>query len=151
MELQIGHLRIFVGITNMSFFEAIGKCYRKYFVFKGRASKSEFWWFFLLLILFAWPLFLAELETGSWAGFLSLIYFLLTMSAIFPYLAVLVRRLHDVGRSAWSIFFTIIPVVGFLLMLRWLTKHGDPEANKYGEPDNLPFRIVRKDVQGAQE
>ena len=143
--------RTYVGIINMSFFEAVGKCYRKYFVFKGRAPKSEFWWFFLLLFLFAWPLFLAELETGSWAGFLSLIYFLLTMSAVFPYLAVFVRRLHDVGKSAWNILFMFIPAIGAIVILRWLMKHGDPESNKYGEPDNLPFRKKVKAPTGVEE
>ena len=135
----------------MSFFEAVGKCYRKYFVFKGRAPRSEFWWLFLLFILFAWPLFLAELESGSWAGFLSLVYFLLTISIIFPYLAVLVRRLHDVDRSAWNLTFVFLPIVGQILILRWLTKHGDAGANKYGEPDNLPFSIARKTPQQGDE
>lgn len=123
----------------MTFFEAVGKCYRKYFVFKGRASKSEFWWFYLLVVLFAWPLFLAELESGSWAGILSIIYFVLTISTIFPFLSVLARRLHDVNKSAWSILFILIPIVGFFIILRWLTKKGEPGENKFGEPDNEPF------------
>lgn len=133
----------------MTFFEAVGKCYRKYFVFKGRAPKREFWWFVLLFFLFAWPLFLAELETGSWAGFLSLVYFLLTISAIFPLTAVFVRRLHDTGKSAVSTFVLLIPAIGPLLLLRWLTKMGDTEDNKYGEPDNSPFIVAKNKVEGV--
>ena len=135
----------------MTFFEATGKCYRKYFVFKGRAPKSEFWWFQLLFFLFAWPLFLAELNSGTWAGFLSLVYFLLTMSAVFPYLSVLVRRLHDTGNSAWSILIVLIPIIGFLILLRRLTKVGDPGSNKYGEPDNLPFVLAKKKIESEKE
>ena len=141
----------YAGTSNMTFFEAAGKCYRKYFVFKGRAPKSEFWWFQLLFFLFAWPLFLAELNSGTWAGFLSIFYFLLTMSAVFPYLAVLVRRLHDTNHSAWSIFIFFIPLIGFLILLRRLTKVGDQTSNKYGEPDNLPFVLAKKEVKGDPE
>ena len=128
----------------MTFFEAVGKCYRKYFVFKGRASKSEYWWFYLLFLLFAWPIFLAETNDHYWARLLNFVYFFLTVSAIFPLAAVFTRRLHDVGRSGWSIFYFLIPVVGFILLLRWTTKDGNPGPNKYGEPDNLPFVMSKK-------
>lgn len=134
----------------MTFFEAVGKCYRKYLVFRGRASKREFWWFYLLLLLFAWPLFLAEIDSGTWAGLLSLFYFLLTFSAVLPFLAVFVRRLHDVGRSAWSVLIILIPVIGILILLIWLIKKGDSGANNFGEPDNLPFVLVKKPTETNQ-
>jgi uncharacterized membrane protein YhaH (DUF805 family) len=47
--------------------------------------------------------------------------------------------MHDVGKSGWSWLFILIPVVGVILVLRWTTKEGSPEANKYGEPDNHPY------------
>ena len=149
MVFRSGPIRICVVITEMTFFEAVGKCYRKYFDFKGRASKREFWWFYLLFFLFLWPLFLAELESGTWAGILSLIYFLLTMSALIPLLSVLVRRLHDVDKSAWNLLRIFIPILGFLLLLRALTKKGDSGSNRYGEPDNLPFVLPQKSGSGV--
>lgn len=123
----------------MTFFEAVAKCYRKYFKFKGRASKSEFWWFVLVSFLFAWPLRLAETGEGTWYSILTLIYFLLTLSIIVPLMAVWTRRMHDVGRSGLTWLFLLIPIVGLLLLVRWTTKDGDMEANRYGEPDNDPF------------
>jgi len=139
LELEIRLSIIYVEGTDMTFFESVGKCYRKYFIFKGRASKSEFWWFYLLAFLFAWPLLLAETDTRSWASILSLIYFLLTISVAFPLAAVWTRRMHDVDKSAWVAFFFLIPIVGTLLLLRWATKDGTPGPNKYGEPDNSPL------------
>lgn len=123
----------------MTFFEAVAKCYRKYFTFKGRASRSEYWWCFVAAFLFAWPLLLAETKEETWFTILSFIYFMLTLSVVMPLLSAWTRRMHDVGKSGWSWLFILIPVVGVILVLRWTTKEGSPEANKYGEPDNHPY------------
>ena len=123
----------------MTFFEAVGKCYRKYFVFKGRASRSEYWWCFLAAFLFAWPLLLSETSEGSWYTILSFIYFILTLSVVMPLISAWTRRMHDVGKSGWSWLFIFIPVPGWVLLMRWATKEGSPETNKYGEPDNQPY------------
>jgi uncharacterized membrane protein YhaH (DUF805 family) len=124
---------------KMTFFEAVAKCYRKYLTFKGRASRSEYWWCFVAAFLFAWPLLLAETKEGTWFTILSFIYFMLTLSVVMPLLSAWTRRMHDVGKSGWSWLFILIPVVGVILVLRWTTKEGSPEANKYGEPDNHPY------------
>jgi uncharacterized membrane protein YhaH (DUF805 family) len=130
----------------MTFFEAVAKCYRKYLVFSGRASKREYWWFVFLTFLFVWPLFLAEIGTGTWYGFLSFVYFMLTISTVLPLAAVWTRRMHDVGKSAWHGFFFLIPIIGFFLVLRWLTKDGDVGKNKYGSPDNHALTTKRRDT-----
>ena len=123
----------------MTFFEAVAKCYRKYFSFKGRASRSEYWWFFLLGFLFAWPLLLSEFEEGLWFSVLSFIYFMLTISVLIPGAAVWTRRMHDVGKSGWSWLLMFVPVIGWIIIFRRLTKQGDEGENKYGAPDGLPF------------
>lgn len=123
----------------MTFFEAVAKCYRKYFSFKGRASRSEYWWFFLLGFLFAWPLLLSEFEEGLWFSVLSFIYFMLTISVLIPGAAVWTRRMHDVGKSGWSWLLIFVPVIGWIIIFRRLTKRGDEGENKYGAPDGLLF------------
>ena len=136
-------------VHEMTFFEAVAKCYRKYFVFKGRASRTEYWWCFLLAFLFAWPLRLAEREEGNWFFILSVIYFLLTLSAVMPLIAAWTRRMHDVGRSGWSWLFVFLPIPGWILLLRWATKEGSSDANKYGEPDNHPY-VQAKPASGTK-
>ena len=128
-----------VEVFKVTFFEAVGKCYRKYFVFKGRASRSEYWWCFGAAFLFAWPLLLSETADGSLFTILSFIYFILTLSVVIPLLAAWTRRMHDVDRSGWNWLFIFGPIFGWILLFRWATKEGSPEANKYGEPDNHPF------------
>jgi uncharacterized membrane protein YhaH (DUF805 family) len=127
----------------MTFFEAVAKCYRKYFVFKGRAPRSEYWWCFVAAFLFAWPLLITETGEGNWYAILSFIYFMLTISIVVPLLAAWTRRMHDVGKSGWSWLFIFIPIVGFILLMRWATKEGSPMPNKYGEPDNQPYVKVK--------
>ncbi len=132
---------------EMTFFEATAKCYRKYFVFKGRAPRSEYWWFFLLSFLFAWPLLLSEFEEGLWFSVLSFIYFILTISVVIPGAAVWTRRMHDVGKSGWSWLLFLIPFAGIILVFRLLIKKGDEGENRYGMADNLPFVTTASEEQ----
>lgn len=133
----------------MKFTEAISKCYRKYAKFKGRASRSEYWWFQMLCLAFAWPLLLTELETGFWYSVMSLVYFLLTVSAIIPSLAVWTRRMHDVNKSGWSWLWLLLPVIGWILIFKRLVKSGDSGRNKYGDPDNDLFTPVEVRTQSV--
>jgi uncharacterized membrane protein YhaH (DUF805 family) len=44
-----------------------------------------------------------------------------------------VRRLHDVGRTGWSLLLAVIPF-GVLVLFYWAARRGDPLLNKYGGP-----------------
>ena len=35
----------------MNFIQSISTCMRKYVTFSGRATRSEFWWFYLFTVL----------------------------------------------------------------------------------------------------
>jgi len=53
--------------------------------------------------------------------------------AIFvPSLAVAVRRLHDIGKSGWYLFFGFIPIVGGIILLVWACQDSQPGINEYG-------------------
>jgi uncharacterized membrane protein YhaH (DUF805 family) len=59
-----------------------------------------------------------------------------------PALAVTVRRLHDVGGAGWMLVF-LVPVVGQVLMLVWLTRPGVPRLNRFGpEPAKRRERLL---------
>ncbi len=88
----------------MSPTKSISTCFRKYAYFKGRARRSEFWWFFLFCAVLAL--------------ILSLIYIPFFMLALLvPYLAVSARRLHDTGSSALWLLMIPLGILGFLLTL----------------------------------
>lgn len=93
-----------------------------YAQFEGRASRSEYWWFYLFTVLATAA---ADTLGGSVGNLASLAFFL-------PGLALLVRRLHDVGRSGWWFFITFT-IIGIPVVFYWLVKDSDAGANKYGE------------------
>jgi uncharacterized membrane protein YhaH (DUF805 family) len=90
---------------------------KNYAGFSGRAPRAEFWWFYLLLVV----AYLVAMIIDSLVGFTLLgpygiITALVAIAFLVPYLAVLVRRLHDTERSGWWILLPVVPyaIVGFL-------------------------------------
>lgn len=131
---------------------------KNYFNFGGRARRSEYWWFTLvylgLLILF----FIADSLLGSSViadtvhrvfpvksapagvigdtGDVMLAFYLFHM---IPYLAVGVRRLHDIDRSGWWILIAFVPFFGIFIFLYWALSDGKIGPNEYGPDPKMPL------------
>lgn len=111
---------------------------KKYATFSGRATRSEYWYFVLIYSItytilmgidFAIGTFSKQLmENGSFLGFLSTAY---SLVLFLPSLAVTIRRLHDINKSAWWILLIFVPIIGFILLLIYLCTNSK-EDNKYG-------------------
>ena len=103
---------------------------KKYAVFSGRAQRKEYWYFTLFYYFFGLILSLLTLipNIGNIFGILAIIY---SLALFIPALAVSVRRLHDIDRSGFSLFFAFIPLIGIILLLIFLTKAGTPDVNEY--------------------
>ncbi|MYE41842.1 MAG: DUF805 domain-containing protein [Chloroflexi bacterium] len=115
----------------MSFAESITTCLRKYIDFSGRASRSEYWWFTLLIPFVLIASYIYFRGTGGDTRIaLPVTLFLVFM--ILPSMSVQVRRLHDMHRSAWWISLYLLNPVGGLVLLIWSIFPGDPEPNRYG-------------------
>lgn len=119
----------------MSFGESVKPCFQKYVTFKGRARRSEYWWFCLLNLIVSIVTFVLdyqmdtiniEVGLGALSGLYTLIVFL-------PGLAVSVRRLHDTGHSGWYYLLTFIPILGALFLLYFFVSDSAPEENRYGK------------------
>ena len=118
----------------MSFGESVKTCFQKYVTFKGRARRSEYWWFCLLNLIVSIVTFVLdyqmdtiniEVGLGALSGLYTLIVFL-------PGLAVSVRRLHDTGHSGWLYLLIIIPILGSLFLLYFFVSDSAPADNVYG-------------------
>jgi uncharacterized membrane protein YhaH (DUF805 family) len=122
----------------MEFGEAVRVCFGKYADFTGRATRPEFWWFalFTFLVGVAASVLLAiGFRAGAGAAaFVAVVIALCYLALLLPYLAVMVRRLHDTSRSGWWWFITLIPVVGGIVLLVLLASVGTAGPNTYG-PD----------------
>lgn len=90
----------------------------------GRASRSEYWWWQLFVIISnAFVFGVLELNSitpdGMWLGLLQIVFLL-------PNFCVTVRRCHDSGHSGW---WAICPIINFIMMLL----PSDPQENQYGK------------------
>ena len=91
----------------MSFGPAIAAGFRNYSNFTGAASRSEFWWFQLFLVL-------AGAGVGAIFDDLGVVWFLAT---IVPYLAIGVRRLRDAGLPWGLLLLGLVPVLGTITLI----------------------------------
>jgi uncharacterized membrane protein YhaH (DUF805 family) len=82
---------------------------KHYFDFKGRARRSVFWWYILVVFILGIIAYIIDRLLG-----MQIITGLLSLALLLPNLGVSVRRLHDVGKSGWWI---LLPLAPWLLMI----------------------------------
>lgn len=119
----------------MGFGEAVRTCFGKSFVWRGRASIAEFWWFTLALSLAAIVVDLLELLlTYITQAFLDglLLQALFAIVSFFPSLAATIRRLHDTGRNGAWFWLAFVPFVGAIVLFVFMLLPSDPHENRYG-------------------
>ena len=137
----------------MSFTKSIKTCLtKKYVNFSGRAPRSEFWFFYLFLLV-CYAIFLFLVFTVSFQFFW--VFGIFVIGMILPALGVTVRRLHDINKSGWflllpmpfeivarlleksneivSLVFTIISLGIYIYLLILYCKDGDKKNNRFGK------------------
>lgn len=111
-------------------------CFRNYGKLDGRASRPEYWGFFLMTLLIF--MFLAVLDgfLGKFSGELGLgiLSGIFMVLMLIPSIAVGARRLHDTGRSGWWQLVNLVPYVGTIIVLVLFSMRGQTGTNVYGEP-----------------
>lgn len=95
----------------MTFQDSVKTCFQKYATFNGRASRSEYWWFWLVCMV---------------AGYIPYVGIFISLATLLPVIAAGVRRLHDTGHCGWWI---IVPIVNLV----FLATKGQKFVNEYGE------------------
>ena len=108
----------------MNFLQSIETCFTKYALFDGRASRSEYWWFYLFFAL-SWAVgSVMSPAIGTIVGLVLLL----------PYFAVTARRLHDINNSGWLQLIGFIPLVGWIILIVWCATEGEKKKNRFGPP-----------------
>ena len=137
----------------MNFKNAIKTCLKdKYFNFKGRASRSEFWFFYLFLVIgYAISISTIFISIKLFIGTISIF----ALAMIIPGIAVTVRRLHDINKSGWfillplpfdimervieksseglSLVFLVISLGLYIYLLVLYCTDGDKKNNRFGK------------------
>ena len=110
------------------------KVLQNYATFSGRARRSEYWYFILFNFLFAGVaiifdhVFRITFEGLAYGP----IYCLYGLAVFIPGLAVLIRRLHDVGKSGWFLLIVLIPLIGAIWIIVLMATDGNIGENQYG-------------------
>ena len=99
------------SVSFMTFQDSVKTCFQKYATFNGRASRSEYWWFWLVCMV---------------AGYIPYVGIVISLATLLPVIAAGVRRLHDTGHCGWWI---IVPIVNLV----FLATKGQEFVNEYGE------------------
>ncbi len=139
----------------MNFTQAIKTGFQSALNFSGRASRAEYWYWKLFLLLFMLGLlfleqllvyFLPDIGLGQLGVFFAIGTYL-------PSLSLSIRRLHDINRSGWWLAFFVLmntlfyslwlpervwyylfPVAGGLAtLICWYCRSGDVGDNQYGK------------------
>ena len=107
----------------MSFGEAISTCFKKYATFSGRASRSEYWWFWLFNFIVSCVAIGIDQAMGA-----EVVSTIISLGLLLPNLGVAIRRYHDSNHSGW---WLLCPIVNIVLLFYASTEG----ANEYGEPE----------------
>lgn len=118
----------------MTFSDSVKTCLTsKYACFSGRASRSEYWWFYLFTVLASFAVAIVTVFTLG-AGAVKLANNVLGLLLLLPGLSVSVRRLHDTNHSGWWVLISFIPLIGWIWIFILMIKEGEKVPNKYGVP-----------------
>ena len=125
--------------------------FAKFFDFRSRSSRGEYWWAYLanaiVLLIFTGALFGIDYLAGSdltaagevrkvyitafdIVNYVSLVY---GFVVLIPQLALIVRRLHDTGRRAVMALLLFAAPIGSAVLMILLAMKGNRGTNRFGE------------------
>jgi uncharacterized membrane protein YhaH (DUF805 family) len=122
----------------MNFGQAIKTCLNKYATFSGRATRSEYWYFFLFLVIVN---IVASVLDSTIFGDMPVLYLIATLALLVPSIAAGVRRLHDTDKAGWWLLVGLIPVIGTIVLIVFFCQRGSVGTNQFG-PDPLQASIT---------
>jgi uncharacterized membrane protein YhaH (DUF805 family) len=112
----------------VGFADAIRGAFAHVFTYRGRASRSAFWWFVLLQAVAS--MIVSWLTNDSRVAGIVL-DIVVGLPLFLVGVAVAVRRLHDSGRTGWWWWIGIVPLVGWIVLLVFYLVPGTPGPNRY--------------------
>jgi uncharacterized membrane protein YhaH (DUF805 family) len=106
---------------SMDFGESIGTCLKKYAVFEGRASRSEFWPYFFVYMFGS--LILDVSTEATQMPIIGIVTLIVSLGGMLPMISVGCRRMHDINKSGW---WQLIPIYNLIL---WAQESSEGSTN----------------------
>jgi uncharacterized membrane protein YhaH (DUF805 family) len=140
-------------LYGASFAQAIGRFFKKYATFTGRASRSEFWWvaLFVTLVYVIGAIAFGTLSNatkdpnstapGAGAAFAGVPLAIFFLATIVPAIALHVRRLHDANFSGLLYLIVLVPQIGGIVLLILAAIPSNPAGVQYDRGASpLPYQ-----------
>ncbi len=124
----------------MKFSQAVQSVFVNYKNFKGRAPRSEFWYWVLFTFIAQLVTMIPIIMVAMIAtDFSVLVPFFIAAGAVWVFLFLLtlnvtIRRLHDQGLNGWFYLLFLIPSVGWLIQLVMMLQPSQLGTNNWGAP-----------------
>ena len=119
------------GAPRLTFKEAVSKAISGYTDYNTRSRRSEFWNVelacFIINFIVTFVLSLIGINVLTYIVFVAL-----SIAALIVCLPLLVRRLHDIGKTGWFALLALIPIVGWIILIIWNCTDSQVESNEYG-------------------
>ena len=135
----------------MDFITSIKTCFVKYTDFSGRATRSEYWYFSLFVVILSECSIVLDATIAgesywSYDEVFGPAITILTFLTLIPSFSVAARRLHDINKSGWWVLI-IFTVIGIIVLIYWYCQASEEGSNSYGEDPVKEFgEGVRKDT-----
>ena len=120
----------------VGFGDAVKEAFSHGFVYRGRASRSAYWWFVLFQAI-VWialdVLFIIPAGMHNTPAIFVVLFIVFGLVGIYLFLvglALLVRRLHDIDRTGWWVLIGLVPF-GSIVLLIFSLLEGTPGPNRY--------------------
>lgn len=123
--------------SSVGFATAVKLAYANYARGAGRATRAEYWWFYLFCMVVGAPVnlivFAASFaNTGPAAGSATLLWIAEIAGFGIPSITLTVRRLHDTNKSAHYLWFMLLPFAGAVVLFILMLLPSDLSPNRYG-------------------
>ena len=108
------------------------KCIQHYADFSGRARRKEYWMFYLFYAIFYFCTTIIDMILDSDIGGTGIVSWIFMLATFVPFLAVCVRRLHDIGKSGWWMLINLVPLIGGIWFFILTLLDSEPGDNQWG-------------------
>ena len=119
---------------------------KKYAILTGRASRKEYWMFFLFQVIICFLLGSVEefwgLNPNSKVDEIPFLVAIYILATFLPMLTVAVRRLQDQDRSGWWMLICAVPSIGGILFSILMVLPGTKGDNRFGSDPKLEIKIL---------
>ncbi|WP_132408395.1 DUF805 domain-containing protein [Neorhizobium sp. S3-V5DH] len=124
---------------------------RRYAVFSGRSSRSQFWFYHLTLLGLAVAGFIIDIAISGGSEPQPLISALIVIGHYIPSLAIIVRRLHDANLSGWLVLLCLLPGIGVIAFIVFGCLAPTPGPNRFDPSHSTGSQSATDGQTGASQ